>query len=184
MKNINIDFLIRKKACDGGVDWLESQNTVDFYELYELAKKDGLLLYVNWYIAKLMNKTQAIKYAIFAAESVVDVWNDYDFNDTRPQDAIDAAKNYLINGSIDATDDAADDAYTAADDAYAAYAYNAAAAANAANAAANAAYTADDAYTAYNAAYNAANAANAAYTMNGTETLIKIIDYGIELLEN
>ena len=159
MKNINIDFLIRKKACDGGVDWLESQNTVDFYELYELAKKDGLLLYVNWYIAKLMNKTQAIKYAIFAAESVVDVWNDYDFNDTRPQDAIDAAKNYLINGSIDATDAAANAAYTAADDAYVAAA------------------------NAYNAA-NAANAANADATMNGTETLIKIIDYGIELLEN
>lgn len=83
-------------------------------------------------------KEDSVALAIFAAEQVVEIYEERYPGDLRPRKAIEAAKAYLENPT-DATD-AADAAYAAAD----AAAYTARAAARAAaEAAAEAAYAAD-----------------------------------------
>ena len=75
-------------------------------------------------ISKMMNRRQRVTWAIWCAERVINIYEDSHIDDSRPRDAIKAAKAWLKNPAA------------------------ANAAANAANAAANAA-----AYAAYAAAY-------------------------------
>lgn len=121
---ITTDFLKSKNACSDGYD--------RFVRLYgksaELSKvikghiKDSTLNYANWLITKVMTPEQCVRYAIFAAEQVLYIFENKYPNDNRPRKAIEAAKNYLCNKSYAA--DAADAAYAAyaadAADAYAA----------------------------------------------------------------
>ena len=98
----------------------------------------------------------SVNFAIYAAEQVVKIYEDKYPNDSRPRDAIKAAKAYLKNPTARAAADAAYAAARAAARAARAAAYAAAyAAARAARAAA------DAAYAAARAAYAAARAADA-----------------------
>ncbi len=184
MENINIDYIKSRHACQDGIDWFLSKNEVDFNKVYEYAKLDNKLPYINWYITRLMIPKQRIKYAIFAAEKVKHIWEQYDKNDKRPQLAIAEAKKYLNNANI-------------ANTAYTAYDANANANANAAAYAAYAAYAAAANVAAYNAAYAANAAANDAYAAANAAAyaaannvtsekahLINIIDFGVALLED
>ena len=119
-------------------------------------------------------KFDSVKLSIFAAKSVIDIYEKAYPNDDRPRKAIEAAENYLNNpnayvaaraAAYAAAYVAARAAADAADDAYARAAVAADAAARAARAAAyaaaDAAYAADDAYAAYAAAYTVAAADDA-----------------------
>ncbi len=132
------------------------------------------LNWANWLITRLLTHEQQIKYAIYAAEQVIEIYEKKYPDDKRPRNVIDAAKKYLAepsDGNKHAVAYAAD-AAIAADAANAAYA-----AAIAAASAAYAAYAATSA-AASAAAYAAAAAAGAANAAKKT----KIIKYGIELL--
>ena len=96
----------------------------------------------------------SVAFAIYAAEQVIKVYEDKYPNDSRPRDAIKAAKAYLK----DPTKDNARAAYAADAAAYAARAAYAADAAEAAAYAAYAAYAAEAAARAAYAAYAAINA--------------------------
>jgi hypothetical protein len=112
-------------------------------------------------------KEESVKLAIFSAELVIELYEKQYPKDSRPREAIEAAKAYLkdpseANSAADAAAYAADaaDAAARAADAAADAAYAAAYAADAAYAAAYAAYAADAAADA--AARAAADAADAA----------------------
>lgn len=135
-------------------------------------------------MVRLMTHEQQAKYAIYAAESVLKIYEAEYPDDKRPRNAIKAAKTYLENPTNKNKDKslyAAQEAYYAAhyasDDpdtpyheAYTAVHY----AANAAHYAARLVHAADAAYAAY-AAHYAARIARG----NGE----KIIRYGLKLLE-
>lgn len=180
MKRIVIENLIYLDACTDTIRWFISKDTTDFHKLYELAKQDGKLHHINWYITKLMTKEQLVKYAVFSAESTIYIWENFNPDDDRPQLAIQAAKNYLNNQSDDNdnnSDDAGHAAAFADDDA-----------GHAAALAAAFAYAAayDDRYDYAYAADAARYAAVAAYPddddTSRNEYLISIIDYGISIL--
>jgi len=167
---------------------------IDGCEECEDVKVGGRLSWANWLVTKVMSHENKIRYAIFAAEQVIEIFEKEYPYDKRPRKAIEAAKKYL-DGEVTAADSAyaaahaaahaaayaADAAVHAVHAAYAAYAASAAyAAANAAVHAANAANAADAAYAAVHAAY-AADAANAADA--DTDMLTRIIEYGITLIE-
>ncbi len=205
MKEIEFTQLEKWNACSDGIDWFIEKNVTDFYQLYELAKKDDNLQYIIWYIVQLMSHNRRVAFAVFAAELVLGIYEKKYPDDNRPYKAVEAAKYYLENPSqkaasaASAAASAASAAAAAANAAYAAYAVVAyAAAANAAYAAYAAASAA--AFTAYAAANDAAYAAYAAvaaaaYTAyaavaatayadaDRTHTQIKICDHGIKLLE-
>ena len=106
-------------------------------------------------------KKDSVSLAIYAAELVIDIYENKYSNDDRPRKAIEAAKYWLKYPSKKSANAATSAAYAATS------------AANAANASANAA--ANAAYTAYaaNAANAAAYAANAAYTKQKLITKIE-----------
>ena len=151
-------------ACQKSVDWFaerfDLEKGVDAKILAKEAMNGGRFSDCNWLATMLMTHEQRTKYAIYAAEKVIKIFEDKYPNDKQPRQAIQAAKNYLKNPSKDA-------------------AYAANAAANAAYAAADAA---DAANAAANAAYAAADAANAAYAAR-KKMQKQCINYALELLE-
>ena len=152
-------WAISNNACQGGVDWLLGQKETDGEKLVAKVMSHNLD-WANWLVVRLMTHKQQIKYAIYAAKQVIDIYERKYPEDKRPRLAIEAAENYLKNPSATNADNAAAKAAYAA--AYAAAVAKAAKAAKAANAAAYAGYAAKAvAYSAYAVAY-AANADNAA----------------------
>ena len=173
---LSLEILQKHGACSEGVKWYQENGESETVErtvekLINATNTPNKLNWANWLIARMLSIKDKIRYAIYAAEQVIDIFEKKYPDDKRPRNAINAAKKYLKNPSLknkNAANAANAAAYAAADAAaYAAYAA-ANAAANAANAAANAANAAD-------AAANAADAA--AYEMK-----MKIINYGVSLL--
>jgi len=173
VKTITVEWLQSKGAClESLEEWHKETDHGTLTTLNRLIDKNPE--WGNWLICRLMNKKQAVKYAVFAAEQVIDIYEKAYPNDKRPRNAIEAAKEYLKNPSKK-TKAYAYAAYTAAYAAAYAAAYIAAYAA-AYTAAYAAAYTA--AYTAvYTAAYAAADADER------RKMKAKILKYGIGLLE-
>jgi hypothetical protein len=142
--------------------------------------KHDKLDWANWLIVRIMTYKQYVSYAVFSAESVLDIYEKKYPNDNRPRKAIEAAK-LCVKSPTKKNKDAADAAANAAS-AAASAAANAAYAAYAASAAAN---TANTAYAADAAAYAASAAASAAYAADAAdaEMKIKILNYGLKLLK-
>ena len=127
-------WLDKQGACADGVKWFV-ESKFEGIEGIALVKKTmkKKMDWANWLVVRLMTHDQQIRYAIFAAEQVINIYEEKYPDDKRPREAIEAAKRYLA----DKTEGNRQAASTAADAAYAA-AY----AAHAAHAAANAAYAA------------------------------------------
>jgi hypothetical protein len=180
MKEVTKKDLKRWNACQDGFDfWVKNcEGKPNIKQIQILA--EYRFNWANWILSRILDKKQRIKYAIFSAELVLNIFEKKYPEDTRPRAAIEAAKKVLLKNTKanrDAAYAAAYAAYTAADAAYAAYtaAYAAYAAYTITSAAASAAYTAD-----------AADAASAAYTITyaaADACEIKIINYGLALLK-
>ena len=173
---ITTEWLKDKNACRTGCDWFKAQTETGGIVIIKKLVAENHWSWANWTIVRLMTYNQYVRYAVFAAEQVIEIFEKQYPNDKRPRNAIDAAKKCIENPSPENKAAAAAAAAAAYAYAYAAYAAAYAAAA-AAYAAAAAAYA--DAYAdAYAAAAAAAAAAVYADAMRK-----KIIEYGIKLLE-
>ena len=175
---ITLDFLRANHACRKAIIWFNSQQDSDLEIIIHKLMEEKNFPWVNWLILKTLNKEKIVKYAIFSAESVLDLYEKR-FQDDKPRLAIEAAKECLINLSAAAdiyaafqSADAADTiAYNAASaEIYAAFhsaqadsdaAHDASAEIYAAFKSAQTAFDAADTI-AYNAAAAAAGAASAA----------------------
>ena len=157
MKEITVEYLESIRACSHAIEWVRenqskfNKNNLPYVirKLIQLKQVD----YANWLITRSMSKVQNVKYAIYAAEQVLHIYEKEHPNDKRPRKAMEAAKKWVNNPTEENIN--------------AAYAAAAAARARAANAAARAAYAAARAAAAaaasdaaaYAAAYGAARAA-------------------------
>ena len=164
------------RACTVGKEWFAGQAETDGKKIVETLITEKHLDWANWLVARLLKRADKIRYAIYAAEQVIDIFERKYPEDKRPRQAIDAAKTYL-NNPTRANKRAA---YYAAYAAYAAAADADAAAYAAANAAADAAADAAAAAAA-NAAAATAYAAAAAYAAYAMKE--KIIRYGLTLVK-
>ena len=192
VKTITLKWLQSKGACKESLEaWQKETDHNTFATLNRLVSKNPE--WGSWLICRLMNKKQAVQYAIFAAEQVIDIYEGK-YTDKRPRNAIEAAKAYLkhpcaktkadaesaVEAAVEAVD--AEAACAAAYTAYAEAADAACAAAYTAYAeAADAAYAA--AYTAYAEAADAAYAAAYAAACARRKMQAKILKYGIGLLK-
>ena len=207
MGKISVEWLKEKNACTDGIEWFVCQDETDGLKVIEKLIIEKQLSWANWLIVRIMNYKQYVSYAVFAAEQVIDIYEKRNPDDKRPRLAIEAAKKCLDYPSKEnkvAAAYAASTFYASASfyAAYAATAFYASYAATdasyaasyaAAYAASYAAYAAADsaaafyaaAYAAYAAADSAAAAfyaaADAAYAANNMR--LKILNYGISLLE-
>jgi len=123
---ITLEFLNKLNACSDGIDYFIGNNleNIDVYNLIEKLNNDDKCIWSNWLISRLLEKENKIRYAIFAAELVLHIFEKKYPTDDRPRKAIEAAKKYLKTknaatadatayAAADATADAA--AYAAAD---------------------------------------------------------------------
>lgn len=133
------------------------------------------LQWANWLIVRLLSHKDAVRYAVFAAEAVLEMFEEEYPNDNRPRRAIEAAKAWLQDQSEEnkRAAYAAYAAYAAADATDAAYA--AAAYATYATYVAYAAYAGYAAYVAY--------VAYAGYAADYNAMLKSVLNHGIELLK-
>ena len=193
------EFLREKHACATGYRWF-CENCLELGDFEEQIKqlKQHRYDWTNWLLVRLMSLEQKRKYAIFAAQQVLDIFEAKYPDDERPRKAIEAAAIVVENNTKEnrsAAAAAASAAYTAyADDdstyAYADAAYTAYAAAAAYDAAAASAY--DAAYDdAADSAYADDDAADSAYAYDAAADAAaadstikeKIINYGLELIK-
>jgi hypothetical protein len=177
---ITAEWLKEKNACQSGFDWwkLSKCRTVETTVKKLIASEK--LDWANWLVARALSDKNKIRYVIFAAEQVLELFEKKYPEDRRPRIAIEAAKEVLKKNNPE-TRRAADAAAHAA--------HAAAYAAATANAAEDAAATA---YAAYAAAYAAAHAADAAhdaaaaayaaYAATKAAMKIKIVEYGLSLI--
>ena len=159
-------------ACTDGYEWacgILKDKPMEVKEFLKITA-DHRLDWANWVICRVFDRPNKVRYAIFAAEQVIHLFEKKYSDDKRPRKAIEAAKAWLENPS------AASAAY-ADSAAYAASAASAASAAYAASAA-SAAYADSAAYAAY-----AASADSAAYEASREQMQIKILKYGLSLLD-
>ncbi len=174
---LTVNWLMKKNACQEGIEWFKKQDEKDPIKLIKWAIKNKKYLdWANWLIVRIMKYKQYVSYAVYAAEQVLDIFENEYPADKKPRKAIEAAKKCIKYPSKENKRAAADAAIAAAADA-AAYAADAAIAA--------AAYAADAAaYAAIAAAY-AADAADAAIAAAAVKIKlqVKILRYGLNLLQ-
>ena len=178
------EWLKENNPCSDGYKYaVENLLGLDTQEILEKLMSNNKFEWGNWFLTKLMNKGQCVEYSVFAAENVLGIYEKQYPKDDRPRKAIEAAQKYLANPSADAAraaDPAAAAAYAAA---YAAYDAAAAAARAAAYAAADAARAAAARAADPSAAAAAADAAAAAAARADAANLkTKIINFGLELI--
>jgi hypothetical protein len=162
MKKPTIKQLEKLNACNDGVEWYKSVKSQSVSEIIDGANKDQLR-FCNWYISRALNSENRVRYAIYAAEKVLHIFEEKYPDEDRPIKAIQAAKDYLA-GKISLQE--LRDVRSAASAASAAYAAYAAA------------------YAAYAAAYAAADAADAAADAAAYSDMLRdIVKYGISLME-
>ena len=119
-------WLDEQGACGEGVEWF-IESKFEGIEGIALVKKTmkKKMDWANWLVVRLMTHDQQIRYAIFAAEKVIDIYEKKYPLDNRPRKAIEAAKKYLgdkTEQNKKAAASAASAAYAASSAAYAAYA--------------------------------------------------------------
>ena len=119
-------WLKSKLVCSAGLQWFTEQSETDGFRVLEKLLTEKHLSWANWLVVRLMKHNQQIRYAIFAAEQVIGLFEKKYPKDDKPRKAIEAAKAYLAKPSK-ATKSAADAAADAAANAayaatYAAYA--------------------------------------------------------------
>ena len=197
MRVVTKALLKKIAACDDGTKYaVKSLLGKSYSDAIRQCIADDQLQWANWGIVRVMDGTERVKYAIYAAKQVLKIFEDKYKDDKRPREAIEAAERWTRNPSEknrNAADAASAAAYTAyvssasaSAAAYTAYvssasayaAYAAAASTYTTNAAADAANAANEAYAAANDTYADANAANAA-----ADVRIKMLKYGILLLD-
>ena len=156
MKEITMKWTEDHHACLEAREWFEDElsgeASMPASKLFSRLKQIDHLDWANWLVVRLMTHEQQIAYAIFAAEQVIGIYEAKYPDDTRPRDAIQAAKACLKEPTKANKADAADAAYAAA---YAA-----------ARAAADAVRAADA----------------AAYAATSRKMRLKILNYGLRLI--
>ena len=167
MRVVTKALLKKIGACDDGTEYsVKSLLGKSYPDAIKQCIADNKLQWANWGIVRVMDGTERVKYAVYAARQVLKLFEDKYKDDKRPREAIEAAERWTRNPSEKNRNAA-----------YATYA-----ASDAANAAVNAA--ADDTYAAANANAYAADATYAAnaYAAAYVAMRIKILKYGILLL--
>jgi predicted metal-dependent hydrolase len=91
------EFLEEKRACAEGMRWVTKNRLIGkapktFINALIKGKHED---WANWLIDRLFDHDRQVKYAIYAAEQVIEIFEKKYPEDKRPRKAIEAAKQYL-----------------------------------------------------------------------------------------
>ena len=118
MKEITSRYLRDIGACQDACEQFKKElnggHGLSVSKVFTRLEQIKRLDWANWLIVRLMTREQQIRYAIYAAEQVISLYEEKYPEDKRPRQAIEAARLCLDNPS--------EENKAAADAAYAAYA--------------------------------------------------------------
>lgn len=95
MIKITVKKLKELNACQDGIEWFNKHNITSLRPLIKALLKDDKFDYARWLLPRLMTHPQKVKWAIFCAEQVIDIFEKKYPKDKRPREAIQAAKDFL-----------------------------------------------------------------------------------------
>ena len=100
---ITIEQMEKLGACEEGIEWLKNQKDYELSALVKSAIAGGLpsMRFANWGLVRVMTDKQKRQYALFAARSVLPIFEKRSPEDKRPRRAIEAAEAFLIDPSED-----------------------------------------------------------------------------------
>ena len=158
---IDKDWLTKNLPCQEALDWYGDYLDKSPIEILNRLIEAKKYVWANWFVARVMTYHDYVSYAVFAAEQVIDIYEKKYPDDNRPRKAIEAAKKCIVDPSDENKAEAAE-------------------AAGAAWAAAGASWAAAGAAR---AAAEAAGAVETAEATAKTALQLKILNYGLKLLE-
>ena len=175
MRKLNLVKFKELIPCKEGYEYVLKLKTTDLRSIFNSLNIYNLD-WSNWLIARLLSRKDKIRYAIFAAEQVIETFEKIFPEDKRPREAINAALKVLKNNTAknrSAAKSAGSAAWLAAK--------------SAGSAAGSAAWLAGSAaWLAGSAAKSAGSAAwlvwSAVESAGSAAMKLKIVEYGIELL--
>ena len=97
IKEITNDFLTDTGACDDGIAWWRKEQNHETFTILNRLIETNNLNWANWLIVRVMERKQKNKYAVFAAQQVLDIYEKKYPDDLRPRKAIDAALKCIGN---------------------------------------------------------------------------------------
>lgn len=99
MKKVTSNFLKKHNACSDGFKWWK-ENCKNLTTEEQLQK---LLNYradwASWLMVRLLPRKDKIRYAVFAAEQVIEIYEKKYPHDKRPREAIEASKKVIERDS-------------------------------------------------------------------------------------
>ena len=95
--NITKEKLKELHACTDGYDYWIKTNEPDLSKFCRHCLTDDHFNYANWLIVRCMTRPQYLRYAIYSAMQVIDIYEAKYPDDKRPRAAINAAKKVLKN---------------------------------------------------------------------------------------
>ena len=110
---ISIEWLKEKDACFAGMKCYEANGKPNTVENCIKKLMPEHFDYANWLLTNAFTKEQNVKYAIFAAKQVVDIFEKEYPNDKRPRHSIEAAEEWLKNPCEETQEKAAEAAEAA-----------------------------------------------------------------------
>ncbi len=96
---ITLAWLKKNNACEEGIEYCEAKGFIGL-PIKEFARKlikADKLDWANWLIIRILQKPDTVKYAVFAAELVLPIFEKKYPNDDMPRKAIEAAKQYKLH---------------------------------------------------------------------------------------
>ena len=103
MKEITSRYLRDIGACQDACEQFRKElnggRSLSVSRVFTRLKQIDRMDWANWLIVRLMTHEQQIRYAIYAAEQVIELYEEKYPDDKRPMQAIEAAKKCLDNPS-------------------------------------------------------------------------------------
>ena len=92
MKKVTKNYLQKLGACQDGLEWWANncEGLILDKQLLKLDKHKAD--WANWLMVRLLNRKDKVRYAVFAAELVLNIFEKKYPNDDRPRKAIESAK--------------------------------------------------------------------------------------------
>ncbi len=107
-------WLIKMGACCSENDRKQAEKIGELKLIVRRLIKENRLSDANWLISRKLKRMDCVRYAVFAARKVLNLYEEFNKNDSRPRLAIEAAEEFLRNSTKKNKDAAAYAAYAAA----------------------------------------------------------------------
>lgn len=98
MKRINQKWIKEWEPCKEAIGWWDGKETNPIIILNKLIN-ERKYDWANWFIVRVMEREDYIRYAVYATEQVLDIFEKEYPNDNRPRQAIEAAKRCINDKS-------------------------------------------------------------------------------------